>query len=74
MGTLKEKITDLERERSTYKYGQDPEFDITQKRIEDLEAERGMAYKAWFGLAHHSPRQVPPKAGRAEGAWFERKK
>lgn len=73
MSTLKDRIAVLEKEQADYKYGQDPEFDIIQKKIESCETERGMAYKAWFDSAHHSPEQVPPKAGRAEGAWFERK-
>jgi len=48
MNTLKDKITVLEREQADYKYGQDPEFDVIQKKIENCETERGMAYKAWF--------------------------
>ena len=48
MSTLKEKITALEKDRAAYKYGRDPEFDVIQKRIEGFEAERGMAYSAWF--------------------------
>jgi len=48
MGTLKNKIAVLEKEQADYKYGQDTEFDVIQKRIESCEAERGMAYKAWF--------------------------
>ncbi|MFA5255908.1 MAG: hypothetical protein WC419_04335 [Candidatus Omnitrophota bacterium] len=48
MDTLKDKITVLEKEQADYKYGEDPEFDVIQKKIEDCETERGMAYKAWF--------------------------
>jgi hypothetical protein len=48
MNTLKDKITVLEKEQADYKYGQDPEFDVIQKKIENCETERGMAYKAWF--------------------------
>lgn len=73
MDTLKDRIAVLEKEQTDYRYGQDPEFDVIQKKIESCETERGMAYKAWFGFVHHSPEQVPPKAGLAEGAWFGRK-
>ena len=48
MGTLKEKITVLEKEQVSYKYGRDPEFDVIQRRIDDFETERGMVYRAWF--------------------------
>lgn len=48
MNTLKDKITMLEKEQTNYKYGQDPKFDVIQKEIESREAQRGMAYEAWF--------------------------
>jgi hypothetical protein len=48
MNTLKDKVVVLEKEQAEYKYGQDPEFDVIQKKIEECETERGMAYKAWF--------------------------
>jgi hypothetical protein len=48
METLKDRITILEKEQEDYKYGQDPEFDVIQKKIESCEAQRGMAYKVWF--------------------------
>ncbi|MCX5666268.1 MAG: hypothetical protein NT036_04400 [Candidatus Omnitrophica bacterium] len=48
MNTLKDRIVVLEKEQADYKYGQDPEFDVIQKKIESCETERGMAYKAWF--------------------------
>jgi hypothetical protein len=48
MATLRDKIVVLEKEQADYKYGQDPEFDVIQKKIENCETERGMAYKAWF--------------------------
>ncbi len=48
MDTLKDRIAMLEKEQSDYKYGRDPEFDVIQKKIESCEAQRGMAYKAWF--------------------------
>ncbi|MCX5667658.1 MAG: hypothetical protein NTY34_05040 [Candidatus Omnitrophica bacterium] len=48
MDTLKDRIVVLEKEQADYKYGQDPEFDVIQKKIESCETERGMAYKSWF--------------------------
>lgn len=45
---LKGRIVSLEKEQSEYKYGQDPEYDDIQRKIEKLETERGMAYKIWF--------------------------
>ena len=48
MDTLKDRIAVLEKEQADYKYGEDPEFDVIQKKIESCETERGMAYKAWF--------------------------
>lgn len=48
MDNLKNEIVALEREQSAYKYGQDPEYDVIQKKIEKAETERGIAYKAWF--------------------------
>lgn len=48
MDTLKDKIIVLTKEQADYKYGQDPEFDVIQKKIDRCETERGMAYKAWF--------------------------
>lgn len=46
--TLKGKIVSLEAEQADYKYGQDPEYDNIQKKIEALETERGVAYKTWL--------------------------
>ncbi len=57
MDTLKDRIAVLEKGQVDYKYGQDPEFDVIQKRIESCETERGMAYRAWFER----------KAGRSNG-------
>jgi hypothetical protein len=48
MDSLKSRIISLEQEQSGYKYGQDPEFDAINRKIEDLEAERAAAYEAWF--------------------------
>lgn len=48
MDSLKENIISLEQEQSSYKYGTDPEYDAIQRKIENLETERGLAYKAWF--------------------------
>jgi hypothetical protein len=48
MDSLKEKIVSLEQEQGAYKYGKDPEYDAIQKKIENFETERGLAYKAWF--------------------------
>lgn len=44
---IKKDISGLEMEQSNYKYGQDPEYDLIQRKIEKLEAERGIAYKTW---------------------------
>jgi hypothetical protein len=48
MDLLKAKIVSLEDEQSAYKYGQDPEFDAIERKIEALETQRGLAYKAWY--------------------------
>jgi len=45
---LKIEINSLEIEQNSYKYGEDPEFDSIQNKIEGLETERALAYKAWF--------------------------
>lgn len=41
-------VADLERKQEMYRYGVDAEYDDIQRNIERLQAERGMAYKAWF--------------------------
>lgn len=41
---LKKEIVLLEQEQSAYKYGVDPEYDSLQRKIENLEAQRGLAY------------------------------
>jgi hypothetical protein len=48
MDTMKSEIQELESRQSSYKYGEDPEYDDIQKKIESLETERGLAYKAWY--------------------------
>ncbi len=45
---LEEQVKVLEKNQASYKYGSDPEYDEIQRKIEKLDAERGMAYKAWF--------------------------
>lgn len=52
MDSLKEKIVLLEQEQSAYKYGKDPEYDVLQRKIENFETERGLAYKTWFEKRH----------------------
>lgn len=54
VSSLKDQIATLEEEQSSYKYGEDPQYDELQKRIEKLETERGMAYKAWFERARNT--------------------
>lgn len=48
MGAMKSEIEGLEVTQSSYKYGEDPEYDDIQKKIESLETERGLAYRAWY--------------------------
>lgn len=48
MDSLKSEIAYLEREQAAYKYGEDPQYDAIQRKIENAETERGLAYKAWF--------------------------
>ena len=50
--SLKGQIAALEDEQTVYKYGRDPRYDDIQRKIEGLETERGMAYKAWFERKH----------------------
>jgi hypothetical protein len=44
---LDEEAVALEKDLSSYKYGQDPQYDEIQARIEDLRSEQARAYKAW---------------------------
>jgi len=48
MDIMKSEIEELESRQSSYKYGEDPEYDDIQRRIESLETERGMAYRVWY--------------------------
>ena len=52
MDSLKTEIVLLEQEQSGYKYGKDSEYDLIQKKIENAETQRGIAYKAWFERSH----------------------
>ncbi len=46
--TLEGEVASLEKDQASYKYGVDPEYDAIQRRIEELQTERGVAYKKWF--------------------------
>jgi len=48
MDMMKSEIKDLETRQASYKYGTDPEYDDIQQKIESLETERGLAYRAWY--------------------------
>lgn len=48
MNTMKSEIEGFETRQASYKYGEDPEYDDIQKKIESLETERGLAYRAWY--------------------------
>lgn len=48
MQTMKSEIGELEARQESYKYGEDPEYDDIQRKIESLETERGLAYRAWY--------------------------
>ncbi|MDP3790609.1 MAG: hypothetical protein Q8R38_01010 [Candidatus Omnitrophota bacterium] len=52
MDIIRSEIVSLEERQSSYKYGQDPQYDAIQKKIEGLETERGLAYNAWFEKRH----------------------
>ena len=45
---LEGQVMVLDKNQESYKYGTDPEHDEIQRKIEKLEAERGMAYEIWF--------------------------
>ncbi len=45
---LEGEVAGLEKDQGSYKYGRDPEYDGLQRRIEELQAERGIAYKTWL--------------------------
>ncbi|MFA6321106.1 MAG: hypothetical protein WCY36_04535 [Candidatus Omnitrophota bacterium] len=42
------RAADLEKEQAAYKYGVNPEYDQIQSEIEDLQTQRGVAYKVLF--------------------------
>lgn len=48
MEIMKSEIESLESRQASYKYGQDPEYDEIQDKIESLETERGLAYRTWY--------------------------
>lgn len=48
METMGSEIGELESRQASYKYGEDPEYDDIQRRIESLETERAFAYRAWY--------------------------
>lgn len=54
MDTMKSEIEGLETKQSSYKYGEDPEYDDIQKKIESIETERGLAYRAWYAKNNDS--------------------
>jgi len=38
----------LERESKEYRYGVDPEYEAVQRKIENLQTRRALAYQVWF--------------------------
>ncbi|MCX5680484.1 MAG: hypothetical protein NTZ95_07600 [Candidatus Omnitrophica bacterium] len=54
MNTMKSEIEELETRQSSYKYGENPEYDDIQKKIESLETERGLAYRTWYDKGNNS--------------------
>lgn len=46
---LEGEVVALEKEQEMYRYGIDAEYDEIQRKVEKRQAERGMAYKVWFG-------------------------
>jgi len=54
MDAMKSEIEGLETQQTSYKYGEDPEYDDIQKKIESLETERGLAYRAWYNKSNNS--------------------
>ena len=49
LDSMKDRLMTLEEEQASYRSGADPEYDRIQKEIEDIEAERGIAYTLWLG-------------------------
>ncbi len=54
MDMMKSEIDALETRQASYKYGENPEYDDIQKKIESLETERGLAYRAWYNKGDNS--------------------
>jgi len=54
INSMKSEIEGLETRQSSYKYGEDPEYDDIQKKIESLETERGLAYRMWYNKGDNS--------------------
>ena len=48
MEIIKSEVAALEARQGSYKYGEDPEYDDIQRKIESLETERGLAYRVWY--------------------------
>lgn len=48
INTLDGQIVTLEKNQAAYKYGSDPEHDEIQRKIEKLQAEKGIAYGKWL--------------------------
>lgn len=48
VNTLGDDIVILEKDRQSFKYGTDPEYDEIQRKIEKLQTERGIAYEKWL--------------------------
>ena len=46
------RVDDLEKEQASYKYGVNPEYDQMQSEIEDLQTQRGIAYRVLFEKEH----------------------
>ena len=54
MDMMKSEIEGLEMKQSSYRYGESPEYDDIQKKIESLETERGLAYRVWYNKSDNS--------------------
>lgn len=48
LNSLEGRISALETEQVSYKYGKDPEYDRIQKDVEDAQTQRGIAYRIWL--------------------------
>ena len=54
MDNLGSRVDDLEKEQALYKYGVNPEYDQIESEIEDLQTQRGIAYKVLFKKEHEN--------------------